>query len=439
MSRISVRPQPILALALAAAVLLPGQAVRAGGKNGELAIVNGDTIRVADLETELARLRVQRPASQPLELPQPSDVLRRLIQNTLLVQEGYRLGLERDATIRGTVEESARRSAVAAMLDSVTLTVIASASDLDEARRRAVRGCIDAARLRHGARLDDALLKSLDFAARDSTTQQALRARQETVASVGDRRLTVHGLWRRIRFTYFHGLAGRDDAAEIRDRFCAEWIDETALALEAARRGYWASPAVRLAARRVERDLVREEALKATLSFTFKPSERDIEAWYQAHPEAFTPAPRLKVESVMLPDSVSASQFRDRLRQGARLRWLAGRTAEVVPGVTPFPTDWLPPDALGLRPQEVQANQVLEPYGVPGGWAVAVITEIEKPSPTPLRLGRERALALMRSERARETLTEALRRLEAAAQIHTAPDAESLIRAALEAPEREES
>jgi len=427
------RPLPALALLLA---LLPARAPAQPvlpAVDGELAIVNDDTLRVSDLRSELDRMRARQPAGSPLSVPPPEDVLRRMVQNTLLTQEGYRLGLDREALVRGAVEENVRNSTVSALLDSVADAVPAGAPERDQARVAAVEAFVKEACRRQGARVDEPLLASLDFASADSAVQQSLRQREDVVASVGASRLTVHGLWRRIRFTFFHGLQGRDDAVEIRDRFCREWVEETALAREAAARGYRDRPAVRAAARRVERDLVREEALKTLLSFTFKPTDQEIAAWHRAHPEAFTPPPRIKVESALFADSTTAFQFRDRLRQGARFRWLAARTAEIVKDVVPFPTDWLPPSALGLEPAEARAGAVLEPYGVPGGWAVAAITEVEKPVPAPLDKSRDRVLTLMRNERARDTVTEALRRLEEAAAIRTAPDALALIRGELAA------
>ncbi len=403
--------------------------------DAELAVVNADTLRLSDLQAELARMQAVRPKDAPLKLPAAEDVLRRLIQNQLLAQEGYRLGYERDPDVRAQVEESIRSSTIDALLDSVVLSVPDGTPDRDARRKAAVEGFTAATRRRLGARADAALLASLDYATADTSAQQALRRREEMVASVGDARLTVKALTRRIRFTFFHGLQGRADADSIRDSFVEEWLDEMALAREARDRGYRNRPAVRIAARRLEEDLVREAALRTLLSFTFKPADREVEAWYKGHPELFTPEPRVKVESAMFADSTAAFRFRDRLRQGAKFRWLVGRTAEVTKDVQPFPADWLPPAALGLRKEDVARDRVLEPYGVPGGWAVAQIVDVEKPAPAPLAESKGRAATLMKNERAREIVAEALRRLESAAVIRTTPDALGLIRGTLSALE----
>jgi len=421
-------PPPRARLLLLIALALPAPLLAAlPTLDRELAVVADDTIRVSDLRIELDRMQAQRKGDAPLVLPPAEDVLKRLVQNTLLEQEGRRLGLDRSETVRRQVAEAVGRHGMTALLDSVAQSVPGKLPEVLEARQTAVRDYIERLKQRNGVKVDTKLLASLDYGSTDSLVQRALREREDVIAVVPDGKLTVKGLTRQIRFTYFHGLQGRPETAETRDKLCDEWVVERLLARQARLQGHAARPeAVRLA-RLLERDLVREETLNNLLGFSFKPEPQEIEAFYRDHLAQFTPAPRIKVDSALLKDEAAARAFHDRLQQGAKFRWLVGRTPEVQPEIRPFPAEWIEPQALGLKPEGVAAGQVLEPYEVPGGWAVAVVSELEKATPAPLAASRERVLAMMRAQRTREVLAEALRRLEAATPIRILPDARALV------------
>lgn len=421
-------PRPRTGLLLLLVLIIPARLFAALPLlDRDLATVDNDTIRVSDLRIELDRMQAQRKGDAPLVLPPAEDVLRRLIQNTLLEQEGRRLGLDNSETVRRQIADAVGRQGMTALLDSVAQSVPGQMPEVLEARQAAVREYIERLKQRCGVKVDTKLLASLDYGSADSLVQQSLREREDVIAVVPDGKLTVKGLTRQIRFTYFHGLQGRPETAESRDKLCDEWVVERVLARQARLQGRATRPeAIRLA-RLLERDLVREEALNNLLSFSFKPQPKEIEAFYRDHLEQFRPAPRIKVDSALLKDEAAARGFQDRLRQGAKFRWLVGRTAEVLPDIRPFPADWLEPQALGLKPGEVAAGQVLDPFEVPGGWAVAVVSAMESAEPAPLAASRDRVLGMMKAQRTREVLAEALRRLEAATPLRILPDARALI------------
>ncbi|MHB8079328.1 MAG: peptidylprolyl isomerase [Candidatus Krumholzibacteriia bacterium] len=420
------RPRPGLLLLLALLLPRPTAAVLPT-LDRELAVVDRDTIRVSDLRIELDRMQAQRKGDAPLVLPPPEDVLKRLVQNTLLEQEGRRLGLDRSEAVRRQVADAVARQGMTTLLDSVAQSVPGQLPEVLEARQAAVRDYIERLKRRFNVKVDTALLASLDYGATDSLVQRSLSEREDVIATVPDGKLTVKGLTREIRFTYFHGLQGRPETAGIRDKLCDEWVVERVLSRQARLEGFATRPATLRFARLLERDLVREETLNTLLGFSFKPEPKEVEAFYRAHLAQFTPAARIKVDSALLKDEASARAFHDRLRQGAKFRWLVGRTAEVQPGIRPFPAEWVEPQALGLKPGEAAAGQVLEPYEVPGGWAVAVVSEVEPVAPSSLADSRDRVLGLMKTQRTREVLAEALRRLEAATPTRILPDARALV------------
>ncbi len=392
-----------------------------------LAVVNGDSVTTADLDRELELMRERNEKDAPVKLPPADAVLRRLVQNVLLTQEGYRMGADRKATVQNQIKDAVRRAAYGALLDSIAASVPAGAPKQEEARKAAVKAYVDGLKKQYGAKVDTALLASLDYASADTTVQGRLRADETVVATVSAARLTVRGLTREIRFTYFHGLQDRPDAAAIRDRACDEWVTEELLGLEIKNHQLERRPAYRRAARALEADLVREDALQTLAGFTFKPSDAEVSAWYKANLPALTPPPQVKVQSALLKDEMSARQFARRLQQGATFSWLVDNTPEVQKGITPFPDDWLPAPQMGLRPEEAVKGKIPEPYEVPGGWAVAVVYEVQPGKAPALADVRQRVLAMMKSERTRTTIKTALERLEAASTIVIEPQASALV------------
>ena len=422
-----------LAVLLAMAWVLPA-AVPAGPAI-PLAIVDGDTISTADLAQEIAIMKKLKDFEGEVALPAADDALRRLIQNRLVIQEGYRLGLDRKFAVANQVRETIRLKLVAALLDSIAQTVPAGTPDWMGERRRAVDSYIEGLKTQYQVAVDSTLLASLDYGSSDPLVKKRLQESEEVLAVLPTGPLRVKSLSMVIRFTEFHGLAGKPDAAESRDRIFKEWLVEGLLSHEAKVHHLDQTPQIRRMARDLEENRVMEETLKSLLLADFTFAEKEIEAFYRENLAAVTPSPRVKMQSVLLPDLKSAEIFRARLLEGAKLAWLKKVTKEVVAGPPPFPSDWFAPEKLGLRPEEVFVGSVPEPYEVPGGaQAVAMVVEIEEPDPLPLADCRNTMLQLMRQKATQDLMQENFRKLEAVADIRILPDAKGIVEELLSAP-----
>lgn len=393
-----------------------------------LAIVGPDTLTTADLEIELALMEARNVDGAALTSIAPRDVLKRMTQNQLIVQEGYRMGLEEEFTVRNQTIESVRHECMKALLDSVATSVPAGAKDVHEKRRLAVKKYLDRLARAWGASVDSTVLRSLDYASADPAVQANLRASKTVLARLSPtRNLTVADFSRELRFVEFHGMIGKPDAAERRDKALREYFSEYLLNLQLKAQHMDQAPRMRLLHRRLERNAVLEEGLRVLLSFDFAPTEAQIKAYYKSHLADVTPAARIKVASLKVATGDIAGELRAKMIKGATARWLTDNDARVVKGQAPFPIDWLDPGLIGLKPDEIKVGQIPEPYEVPGGWVVAQITEIEKPAPTPLDSCRDRILAMMKRDQTHDLLVDILRRLEAAAPITILPGAEAQV------------
>jgi hypothetical protein len=425
-----------IALPVTLVLVVAGAAPAAAQSAGTpLAVVNDDTLTTVQLAREVGVMIARAPAGIPFDAPEPAVVLRRLIQNQMVIQEGYRMGLDQQFSVRNGVGDAVRSRCLRALLDSVALEV--PAGDLErpaliEARKRKVADFLAELRATQNVTVDSTLLASLDYASADPEVKARLRDSDEVLAVLPNGTITVAGLSREIRFAAFHGLEGKPEAAARRDKIFWENLHERVVWIEARRLGLDKSPDVVAFAAAVERDLMLEESLGILVEFDFNPSEDEIRAYYDAHLDDVTPAARIRMESVKLQSEDEAAALREKALKGAKLSWLARNMPGVIDGPPPFPEDFFAPHQLGLDPAEVELGLVPEPYGVPGGWVVARIVEIEAVAPAPLEECRNQILRMMKSDDLRAHMTEVLDRLEAASEITVMPGAEAEVAAVTE-------
>jgi hypothetical protein len=393
-----------------------------------LAVVDGDTISTADLDREIAIMKKMKDFEGEIVAPDAGDALRRMIQNRLVIQEGYRLGLDQKFAVANQVKETVRLKLVAALLDSIAGTVPANTPDLLVERRNVVDAYIEGLKQQYHVEVDSTLLASLDYGSTDPQVKKRLQESDEVLAVLPTGSLRVRSLSMVIRFTEFHGLSGKPHAAESRDQIFKEWLVEGLLSHEAKVHGLDKSPKILRMAKGLEQNRVSEEALKSLLTFKFDPQQKEVEDFYNENLDVVTPDPRVKMQSVLLSEKPAADTFRKRLQEGAKFGWLKKVTKEVVAGPAPFPADWFGPDQLGMKPDEVFIGSVPEPYQVPGGaYAVAVVVELEAPRPLPLAECRNTMLQLMRQKATQDLMAENFRKLEAAADIRILPGAEDIV------------
>jgi hypothetical protein len=397
-----------------------------------MALVGPDTLTTTDLTIELALMRARNVDSATAQPIEPRDVLKRMTQNQLIVQEGYRMGLEQEFSVRNQTAESVRHECMKALLDSVALSIPAKAEDVHEKRRLAVKTYLDRLARAWGASVDSTVLRSLDYGSAEEAVQARLRESTVVLARLSPTRtLTVADFSRELRFAEFHGVVGKPDAAERRDKVLREYFSEYLLNLQLKAQRMDQVPRMKLLRQRQERNAVLEEGLRILLTFDFAPTENQIKAYYKANAAEVTTPARIKVASLKVATAEIAGELRAKLLNGTTVHWLTANDARVVKGASPFPEDWLDPEAIGLKRDALKTGAVPDPYEVPGGWVVAQIVEIERPQPEPLDSCRDRILALMKREQTRDHLVEILARLEIESPITILPGAEQEVIRAL--------
>ena len=526
-------------LILGAGVSVSRASSDAAGEGADLVLarVDGEPITVRLLDELLSVQKRPEPGTTEIPSLSPEGLLKRLIQNRLLVQEGYRIGAQDRPEVRNQVWDLVRHRAMLALLDSVSADVPApdpaefqnllavenvmhrlshilvadeasaralrdslesgasfeglverhsldstfaqAGGDLGWARDEAfipefrdaiaglakgavagpvatpqgwhllkvtderietvgqnekmvdamqdaemrqrvmkrVRNYVQSLREKYGVVVHDDLVATLDFGTADPKEKARLKSSQEPVAVLPWRTLTVSDLDRQILFEHFHGIEGKPNAAEIRDKVIDEWITELLLRHEADALGFDERPEIVAVAERMKREKIRETVINDVLTVDYTPSPEEARAFWSENSRYFMEDPRIRADGVLLTDQASAAAFRRQLEQGARLGWLAKRADGVSDADPMMFRSWLDPTGLVVDIATAKPGQIVGPVAAGELWAVAVITEIEAPKPTPFEECRDKVLALMRVDRSRKTMNRALEQLEAEAEI----------------------
>ncbi|MBU1698775.1 MAG: peptidyl-prolyl cis-trans isomerase [Candidatus Eisenbacteria bacterium] len=500
-----------------------------------LALVDGDPITMTDLEIILPRPKPSLTAEE-LQGYSPESILKRMIQNRLLEQEGYRLDAQEDPQIKNQVEELMRHRSVIALLDSISAPVekpkpgeldslftktnrmnrishillddeasalalrdslkagipfatladrhsrdttwAGKGGDIGWAREgmfipefetlmpqlsvgeiggpvqtekgwhlvllaeirdetvgqsdamqdalvdavmkdrvmTVVKAYVEALKEKYNVTIDEPLLQTLDYGSPDPEVQNQLRDNEAVLATLPWRQIKVSELTRAMRFQHFHGIENKPNAPELRDKMFGEVLAESLLRHEAAILHLHKRPNIIMESDALERQLLREKVLNMIVDFPFNPDEKEIESFYNAHSEEFTPKARLRVNGALLGNEEAARRFREKLEEGASLSWLIPRTPAVSdPNPVAF-TNWVDAQMLGLS-SDVDKGMLLGPLPFEGAWAVVKIVEIERVTAPPLAQCRGQVLRSLKSQRTREAVTDAVARLESAATI----------------------
>lgn len=389
--------------------------------------VNEDTLTTEDLKVELAIMERALKDKGSVVPIQAEAVLRRLTQNMLIVQEGYRLDLQDDFQVRNEIRSTVNQRSMEAMLDSVALSIPKDQPDFMAKREAAVIAFADGLYSQYEVVVDSTLLQSLDYGSADPQVQKRLRESDEILATVPTGNLRVQSFSRVLAFEEFHGLVGKDDAAETRDRRFKEWLDEVLIRFEAEKRGFTSEKRMVDMAKWLERDLIREKTLAILLDVEFEPSQEEIETYYQANQSLFMDTPRIKMKSAKFGTQEQADAFRAKVLAGGDLDWLKKSDPNVFEGAAPFPYEWYDPAKLDISQEVAVVGYCPEPYGVPGGWVVAIVSEREADSVQPLDKCLGSVMNKMKVRFMREYVAELMRRLEEVSSIEVFPGAESIV------------
>ena len=195
-------------------------------------------------------------------------------------------------------------------------------------KRRDAVIALDTALRARWVRVDEAVLKSLDYEAA-SPGLEALLKDQRVLARIKDEKpITVGELSEQLRFQFFHGT---QMAAE-RKRLNAKKTDvldgmlhRRVFRKEALRLKLDRSDAYRDKLREYEESVLFEAVLRKAIVPDVRVTEEETRAYYEAHRAEHTTPEMVRMRSLAFGTKAAAEATRELLRTGADFQWVAGR------------------------------------------------------------------------------------------------------------------
>ena len=238
--------------------------------------------------------------------------------------------------------------------DDPAARVRAERAILLQKRREAV-AALDAALRAKYVRVDEALLKSLDYEA-PNPGMDALLKDTRVIARIKDEKpVTVAEMTEQLRFQFFHGAQMAAERRRLNAKK-AEILDailhRRMFRKEALRLKLDRTDAYRDKLKDYEESLLFEAVLRKAVVPDIRVTEEETRAYYEAHRGEHTTPEMVRMRSLAFGDKAAAEGTRELLRTGADFQWVAGRAeGQLDPGSgilvfdkRPIMTSELPPD-----------------------------------------------------------------------------------------------
>ena len=203
----------------------------------------------------------------------------------------------------------------------------AERASLFRKRREAVTALDTALRARY-VRVDEAVLKSIDYEAASPGMDGLLKDRRVLARIKDDKPITVAELTEQLRFQFFHGTQMAAERKRLNAKK-AEVLDgmlhRRVFRKEALRLTLDKSDAYRDKLREYEESVLFEVVLRKAVVPDVRVTEEETRAYYEAHRGEYTTPEMVRMRSLAFGSQSAAEATRELLRTGADFQWVAGR------------------------------------------------------------------------------------------------------------------
>lgn len=299
---------------------------------------------------------------------------------------------------------------------------------LEAARLRAIRRRVDELRKKY-ARVDEKLLEALDFEAREPGLP-ALRADTRPVVAIeGGEPIRVADLAAALDRRLFHGADRAAESRQLNQRkheVLDDLIVNRVAVVEATRLGVDRSKEFRAVLREFEEGALFRAAVGRVILPEIRVEEAEIARYYEEHRSDYLAPETMRVESLAFSERRDAEQALDRLRRGADWQWTREHApgqvpAEAAAGVMVLGGGAVAITALPAEVQEIVRGAASGEYRLyapeRGPSYVLWIREVAPRQPLELGAVGPRIEATLREERAQAALAEWVSRLREASHV----------------------
>jgi parvulin-like peptidyl-prolyl isomerase len=204
------------------------------------------------------------------------------------------------------------------------------------ARRKEVVTTFDKALKEKYAKVDRALLKSLDYES-DKPGIEALLTDSRVLAEIkGEKPVTVAELTEALKFQFFHGTARAAERKRLnakKEEVLDGLLHRKVFRKEALRLRLDRTDSYKRKVREYEHAALFEAFLRKAIAPDVKIQEAEVRAYYDDHRSEYTSPEIMRIKSLVFADRTSAENAVASLQKGADFQWVASHAdAQIAPG-----------------------------------------------------------------------------------------------------------
>lgn len=178
------------------------------------------------------------------------------------------------------------------------------------------------------AKVDTALLKSLDFESATAGMDALLKDTRPVATIKADRPITVAAMAEELKYQFFHGsemAAERGRLNARKDQVLDALLHRRLFRKEALRLGLDRTDSYRNKLKQYASSLVFGLVVEKAIAPEVKVADDEVRAYYDEHRADFATPEMMRIRSLVFADRRSADAALESLKKGADFQWVAGR------------------------------------------------------------------------------------------------------------------
>jgi len=205
------------------------------------------------------------------------------------------------------------------------------------------------------------------------------------VARVGEHRTVRAGDYARALGKRWKGVRTEEAAAAAAPIILSALLEQELLTAEGTRRGYGELPAILALLRTRETQLLVPRYLEEVVAANIEVTPEEMRSYYEENKSRFLRPPRIRLGQVTVATMEEAQKIAGMLRGGADLAWVVEQHSTDGYKEKGGLRDWMVArpgaDALHDRLLEIDAGDVLDPFGADGSFMVLKMVAREEQGP----------------------------------------------------------
>lgn len=278
--------------------------------------------------------------------------------------------------------------------------------------------------LARSVKVDEALVKSLDFEAAEPGFEKLKQDARVLAAVAGEQPVTIADVCAALERVFFHGIpeAVRQKKVNARARAALDsLVSRRLVAVEARRRGLSSALEHRRAVEERRRELIFGFFVDKAVEPAVRISEADGLAWYEEHKRDYMLPGFYTLSSLGFETAAGAQEAMAKLKSGADLKWVRANASGQLPEAKlSVKFDGNTVTSKSMTPELTHALQGAQPRDLrlfspaEGGHYLVVVHQVTAPEAQPYSELRSEILAKVRTAKVNQSLEEWIAKLRKA-------------------------